>query len=310
VNNCKEYIELISAYTDGELSDADIQSVEEHIAICENCSAFMKICREINISTEESSIPAPEALRISVMNSIKARGRFFCFFLAATKKQKNRPRRADYPLAFTRYAPIAASLVAVLLIWQLWGNNIIWNISGNDAMPAADPAAGAPMYDMTESVADAPMADADSGYNEFIEPECDNDNDLEGESTSGGANNNFSSSDDVYDDAGIVLAPEGNGFRRHEVNENQSYFNNAYAIISIFGEMPELRTGYKPVTIEPWYLWSDSEAAFGVPRSELVFEIPRSELDALLAELRDNDEAAITYNNNESEYIIILFTEK
>jgi anti-sigma factor RsiW len=70
VNECAEFVEFISAYADIELSDADKKRVEEHLATCVNCSALLEFYREISAAANESSAPAPDSLRSSVMEKV------------------------------------------------------------------------------------------------------------------------------------------------------------------------------------------------------------------------------------------------
>ena len=66
-----EYLELISAYADDELTESDRGRVEEHLSVNENCSALLGLFREISAASVESCVPAPDALCSGVMDEIR-----------------------------------------------------------------------------------------------------------------------------------------------------------------------------------------------------------------------------------------------
>ena len=70
MNNCDEIMELISSYADDELSQSDRRCVEEHLGVCESCSALLELYREISVAVDESGVPAPEALLDGVMKKV------------------------------------------------------------------------------------------------------------------------------------------------------------------------------------------------------------------------------------------------
>jgi len=65
-----EYIDLISAYADDELSEHDRARVEAHLAQCRDCAELLEAYREMSRSVEEASIPVPEHFCESVMARI------------------------------------------------------------------------------------------------------------------------------------------------------------------------------------------------------------------------------------------------
>ena len=144
MNNCEEFLEMISAYVDSELSASDKQRLEDHLIDCENCSAILSFYREISTSIEESSVPAPETLRTSVMERIQGDG------TSGTDARKRRQKLVR--TALTRYIPIAACLAIALLILPHF---LSINRSTNDAafsesepdMPAEVAPAMAPVAD-------------------------------------------------------------------------------------------------------------------------------------------------------------------
>jgi len=109
--NCAGFIELISAYADGELAEPDRRRVEEHLETCEQCSALLEMYREISIAADESCVPAPDALRDGVMEKI------ISMDTAGNAGTDKKPRLVRTVL--TRYLPVAACL-AVMLISLPW----------------------------------------------------------------------------------------------------------------------------------------------------------------------------------------------
>ena len=70
MKNCVEYLEIISAHADGELTEFEKRRIEEHIGVCENCSALLDLYREISAASAQSCAPVPEALRSGVMDKV------------------------------------------------------------------------------------------------------------------------------------------------------------------------------------------------------------------------------------------------
>jgi len=140
-NNCIGLVDLLCAYADGELAKSDIQLVEDHLLICENCSAILKMYGEISSAVDDTNVPAPDALCLGVMNRIQNES----VPSIPVKKKKWWHRR----VILTRYAPVAACLVVGLLVWGIWGNF-------RELLPANNAPRGADM-----AVSEAGMYNAD-----------------------------------------------------------------------------------------------------------------------------------------------------
>jgi len=113
-NNCIGLVDLLCAYADGELPESDIKVVEDHLIICENCSAILKIYKEIPSAVIDTNVPAPDALCIGVMNRIQSE--------SVPTKIIREKKWWHRKVILTRYAPIAACLVIGLLVWGIWGD--------------------------------------------------------------------------------------------------------------------------------------------------------------------------------------------
>ena len=68
--SCKELVELVTAYFDNALSDADRQQFEAHLQCCDGCRTYLAQMRQtvalVGTLTEESVDPhtKPELLRL------------------------------------------------------------------------------------------------------------------------------------------------------------------------------------------------------------------------------------------------------
>ena len=113
-SNCIGIADLLCAYADGELAEQNIRLVEDHLVICENCSAILKTYKEISGAVNDTNVPAPDALRIGVMNRIKSE--------STPRKTDNNKLRRNYRMILTRFVPVAACLVITLFVWQFWGD--------------------------------------------------------------------------------------------------------------------------------------------------------------------------------------------
>jgi len=284
--NCIGLADLLCAYADGEITESNKQIVDDHLAICENCSAILKVYHEISTSMSYTNVSAPEALRIGVMNRIQSE--------ESPRKVENKKKQRNFQIMLKRYAPIAACLVVVLLVWQFWGNiSAIFPAAApmEDAMnittvPAAAPteqmapeAAAETSFDTTDDFsfnADAPMdAAGDSGL-ESIDGDSMS---TEEDSPDGRAQINTDMSDD-------------------EIDAVMEYIGKAYAEIVITGQLPESLTEGISQPFALLFGW------------DMIFEIPSAEVQALTDELGSRDDVSITINseNSNSEYALVFYS--
>lgn len=74
--NCREAVEQLWAYIDGELTEADARSVENHLEACKGCHPqydFQKVFREF--IRQQSGKPVPTDLRRRVFLRLLAEDR-------------------------------------------------------------------------------------------------------------------------------------------------------------------------------------------------------------------------------------------
>jgi len=271
--NCVGLADLLCAYADGELTDANKKLVEDHLAICDNCSSILKIYREITTAVDDTCVDPPAALVTGVMNRIVNE--------ETPRAEKETVQRKRNKVILLRYMPIAACLVVMLLVWQFWGNTLFTGRIGGemggssmyDSMPAAAPAADSGLYSEAESAEDTLR----------IMPEA-----ILGEDSPDNYN--------VTDESDFM--PQGVQRRDFNTDDIIAFIGNAYAEISITGEIPEFLQNYEPYTFDTLYGW------------ELLFEIPRSEVFPFLAELGDTPGVDVVYNDNDSDYAVVLITSK
>ncbi|MCL2663655.1 MAG: zf-HC2 domain-containing protein [Oscillospiraceae bacterium] len=271
--NCIGVAELLCAYADGELEKSKIHIVEDHLLICENCSAILKLYREISTAIDDTNVPAPEILRPGVMNRIQHEEIY-----TDTEKVK---KRKQYHFILTRFAPVAACLIIGLVIWQPWRNYL--DMSSESAMPAAPMAE--PAFDLMQIAPDSDASDFGvSPEDTSIAIDAD---------TGGDAAGGNSLVDDDF---------ESDGFYRIFTDQDnellQEHINGAYAEIIITGELPALLESYMPQAFGPWFEW------------DIVFEIPSTEIPVLLDELENREEFTINRNeqNANSLYVMVFFS--
>ena len=280
--NCIGVAELLCAYADGELEESKIHIVEDHLLICENCSAILKLYREISTAIDDTNVPAPEILRPGVMNRIQ-----FEEIYSDTEKTK---KRNQYHFILTRFAPVAACLVVGLLLWQPWSNSLIIR-SGDQAMPGGSaPMAENELHAMATSVpASAPESSGSFDSESLPDgvPDAD-DSGAFGESAGG---TRFS---DDSSEANMIYRR----FTDQEIEQLLDHISGAYAEITITGELPALLESYMPQAFGPWFEW------------DIVFEIPSTEISTLLDELGNREEYALARNNQNasSPYVIVFFS--
>jgi len=291
VKKCTEINELLSAYSDNELTASEKLSVEEHLAACESCSALLEIYREISISVDESSVSVPEALRIGVMNRIRSEN-------ISTEKENVKKKWWQHQVLLTRIAPIAACLAVVVLVWQFGSNtdggrnlfsmdNLV--APEDAAMPAMAPAPapGAASPDSVRTMSD----DLDSDDDSMVTDEVRTGSGAQADSPDG------TTESESFETAPARLWPYGDD-ESDDIDEKFSDFlMNAYAEITITGAFPEFLTSYEPLPIENWQGW------------ELVFEIPSTEIDSLMLELLNRRSSLVrNHVNYNSQYAIVFYS--
>ena len=275
--NCVGLADLLCAYADGELTDANKQLVEDHLAICDNCTSILKIYREISTAVNDTCVEAPPELVAGVMNRIINED--------IPRVEKETVQRKRNRFILTRYIPVAACLVAALLVWQFWGNTWFTGQVG-DAMPAASPME---VYDAPEPSAAAGMPAADSSP-ETIESENGGLDRLSDSSSLSIADADYNIPEDD------ILRQLGEADESFDLESIVDFISGAYAEIAISGEVPEFLLDFTPLSFKSPFGW------------ELIFELPRPDVFPFIAALGDRKGVNVVYNENDSEYAVVLIT--
>ena len=153
MNDCKKYIELISACIDGEISDADRSELEIHLEFCPECRKVAEAFAAIN-----SSFPREEAVPENFTSGT----------MAKIKAEAAKPTGIKkFISGYGKYTGLAAALVVILLGAQVFNGGgakesaapgaAYMNSTAMTTMTAADTAAGEPM-----AVPETEMATNDS----------------------------------------------------------------------------------------------------------------------------------------------------
>lgn len=110
-------LDMLSAYADGELPEAEMRQAKEYVDTHREGSALLELYREMTDAVNESAVPAPDALLAGVMHAIEndeAAG--------TSQVQASPKRKITRKMILTRFMPVAACLVVALLAWGIWGN--------------------------------------------------------------------------------------------------------------------------------------------------------------------------------------------
>ena len=294
MRNCIGLADLLCAYADGELPESNKQLVEDHLAICENCSAVLKVYKEINIAVNDTNVQAPAALSIGVMNRIQSEN--------TPRKATITKQKLQYKRILTRYAPIAAGLMVMLLVWQFWGDMFTgrYNSTGAGAPPAADTAlAPASLNIAPESLEDTD----DAGWADSVPQPAGGGMADEEESTGQAESTGRISYDDDLQDTQSQWFSIIDGFElADEITSH--YINSASAVVSIIGDMPVFLINYEPLPKQSWEDWWIQSGW------DEIYEIPSDDIPILLNEVenRSGVEIAINPNNIGIEFALVVYS--
>ena len=296
MKNCVGVADLLCAYADNELEESNKHIVEAHLLICENCSTILKLYSEISTAVNETNVPAPEALRIGVMNRIQSE--------SIPQEPDNKKQRRLYKYVFTRVAPVAACLAIGLLVWQFWGS--LRGINNEDMYTAAPaPMAAAPAPEAAEEdsfrvqIDEAPEAQMEAAGVFGLENALD-DTDAEAVPAPDG---NIASLDNGETDFIEILYDRIDGFgplAGAEVN----LFREASVVITVVGDLPLALANAEP--LPDWQ--------YGRFGWEQLYVMSREMLASILDEVGGREGTVVVHNTNDignvttGNYIIILLT--
>jgi len=347
MDKCVEYVDLISAYVDGELAEPDKQRLEKHLAECENCSALFELYREITDSTLESAVEAPESLVGNVMDRVHSDGRIIRDYIAydsGVDRIDDAAKRRKVMHVISRYMPIAACVVIALLVLpRFFGNGRTDSApttgggsSGSSSQVRTTVPAGVSPGQSSETTqgsssagggagsgsgstggssatggASAPAESQDSGLRIFVEDDADN---PMPEATPEALP--MPSMAPYDDDDESIPAEPGQENPREEMGtdeEKTDQVEEIYAPAPGFGDaMSYLSSAYAWITIQgdlPDFLAGYPAEPFDTWfQWDMFIEIPRDEVQGLLDALSGYDGVDIVYSNESSDYAVVLYS--
>ena len=330
MNDCTEFQDLISAYVDGELTEADKASLEAHMSACADCSAILEIYRSISTAVDGSLEPAPESLHTGVMEKI--RNADDAQLSARIRKFKT------VNVIFSRYVPIAACLVFILLVAaRLFGGGGLLNKSDSgstslEAAPSSAPssaanAAGGSMNLESQDEQDSNARDeggfgGTAGMNDSASPPAAAPNpdappletaDDQARNGNNAATNPAAAAPSAAPSAELG-PPQMSGQEAEDAKPEPEEVNDGmaanvapdmdepesvllpgvYAVIMIRGKLPALLSEYEP-----------EDAATGGVR---FYILPRAAADALIAEISGSAGVSVNLSDENGEYAHVYYT--
>ena len=67
MDNCREYLEDLCSYVDGEADDSVCKEIEKHLADCQDCKIMIDTLRQtVKLCREGKEEPLPEGLKATM----------------------------------------------------------------------------------------------------------------------------------------------------------------------------------------------------------------------------------------------------
>ena len=113
MKSCEEYEALISAFLDGELSEAERSELSEHLPACPACQRYFDDLVAIHDALEQEEVPVPEGFAEAVMARV-----------GETPQEKAKSKVIRFP-RWRRWAALAACCaIAAAGLWGLQGGGL------------------------------------------------------------------------------------------------------------------------------------------------------------------------------------------
>jgi hypothetical protein len=263
MDDCTQYLELISARLDGELSVEEENRLQAHLAQCPDCRALLADLTAIHLETSQPTGDAPNGFSQRVMQRIQAD------VLANTERKKRHHR-------WQIIGGMAAALA--LVIWAVTpvGPMSLLSGSGNTpsaAMTKAADTAQAASYDIdTQSTADESASTGEQESSSIpSEPQVSDGDVLDSEQQEetsdpsdpdGEANDGAPQDTDSpeQDDPSTPSDSSGDGAAVTEEPENTD--KRTDVAFTLMGQVPPMLVDY------PSYAWEDGSHAIRVPAED------------------------------------------
>jgi len=275
MNKCKHFIELLSSYADGELSGAEKRETEAHLMSCSNCSKLLNLYQSISKAGADSAAPVPKSLVTNVMERVNNSGTRFNSSSNSHKRNRS---------LVTRYAPIAACLVILLLatpfvLPMLLNQNNIVPLSAPEAADAPQMAAADIAPAPAPEADDAPPAEQEEFYYEFEERTVE------------------------FDDAGtwgyhygirIYLENDTPIAEEDAVAIDEDALTPYFTVLTIFGDLPQVLGQFIPVE-------SEDEDAYYV-----LYLVSRETAQMIIEHAEDDSSIVFSPIDEDGEYALVI----
>lgn len=104
MSNCEKYLDMISAYADDELNEAEKAELEAHLENCEECRSVLEMYREMSAEMLSDAEEVPEGFSDGVMEKVAS----------YEKNISARNKRRNFGIA-GRWIGVAACIAIVLV---------------------------------------------------------------------------------------------------------------------------------------------------------------------------------------------------
>ena len=169
MSNCEKYLDLISAYADGELTAQESAEIEAHLANCEECRSILETYRAISAEIIDDMEDVPAGFAAGVMNKVSD-------YEIKRKNKKNIRKIAG------RWIGAAACIAIILFAFPRMphlgcgaSKDAAMESTGSATAGAADTECAMPEDDYfvtMDTTADKSSGSSENGYSQYADPEA------------------------------------------------------------------------------------------------------------------------------------------
>jgi len=305
MDNCENVLELISSQIDGEITDSELQTLQAHLSTCENCSAIQALYIEMSAAISEDAVPAPESLRVGVMEIIRSGENDNKDAATAIAMGGEGSKKKPSPIFYLkRFLPAAACLALILItIPLILNDNANYLVS---PAPADAPAASAPVTVGGAVVPDVQrFGDALTESAESVQDDYDADfHAAAAEAPMGRDGIGAMLPSPASDLPGIaqfaetefeVSLPDFADGTLDVLRAFDSLINESYAIVEITGDFPSELQEFESASLGDWSAWSR------------YIRLPREVAVEVIDEIRSHEGVTVISGDQNSAYVVILY---
>lgn len=154
---CRKYRDMISCYTDGELSGKAKEELERHLQMCASCRSLLSIYQSITESAAGFLAEPPDSFTESVMRRIKALSEN----VNADHHAEGKHKRLVRPVIISFVAAAACLVIAFMMSPSRFGIKASRNETASVPMVSAAPAVAAYDAAVQEDSAEFSVMDAE-----------------------------------------------------------------------------------------------------------------------------------------------------